>query len=133
MPNPIDDNERLAIAVGRAVSTWAHAEVHLAIIFSILTGMDHTMAVTVFRHFRSVPNQRDMLLSVARVSTRCDEQDLATLSALLTDYGTLAGRRNDLAHNPFGWESGEEQKIYRMKREKVSSRACFHTAVPLSM
>jgi hypothetical protein len=125
MPNPIDDNKKLAIAIGRAISHWAHAEVHLAIVFGQLTGMDHTMAVTVFRMLRSVPSQKEALLSVARVSIRCDEQDLATLSAILTDYGELAGKRNEIAHNPLGWAPGEEQKIYRMKREKVSKPGLF--------
>ena len=58
MPNPIDDNEKLAIAIGRAISHWAHAEVHLAIVFGQLTGMDHTMAVTVFRMFKVRPEPK---------------------------------------------------------------------------
>lgn len=81
-----------------------------------------------FRMFRSVPNQRDVLLSVAEVSTRCDEADLAALSAILSEYGSLAVRRNDIAHNPFGWQPGEEQKIYRMKQQKVSKPGMSHTA-----
>ncbi|WP_404293275.1 hypothetical protein ACD578_11900 [Microvirga sp. RSM25] len=113
------------MAVGRAVSHWAHAEVHLANVFGNLTGMDHTMAATVFRMFRSVPNQKEVLLSVAKVSTRCDESDLATLSAILIEYSSLAVKRNDIAHNPLGWQQGEEQKIYRMKREKVSKPGMF--------
>jgi hypothetical protein len=128
MPNPIDDDEKLAAAVSRVVSLWARAEVHLVSVFSFLTGMDHTMAATVFRMFRSVPNQRDVLLSVAEVSTRCDEADLAALSAMLSEYGSLAVRRNDIAHNPFGWQPGEEQKIYRMKQQKVSKPGMSHTA-----
>jgi hypothetical protein len=125
MPNPIDANDKLAIAVGRATSTWAHAEVHLTTVFAILTGMDHTMAATVFRFFRNVPTHKDALLQVARVSTRCDEQDFAALSAILTDYSSLAGRRNSVVHNPFGWVPGEEQKIYRMQKEKVSKPGMF--------
>ncbi len=49
---------------------------------------------------------------------------MLTLSAILTDYGNLAIKRNDIAHNPLGWTPGgtpgEERKMYRMKREKVS-------------
>jgi hypothetical protein len=125
MPNPIDDDEKLAAAIGRAVSYFAHVELHLARVFAGLTGMDHTMAVTVFRMFRSVPNQKDVLLSVAKVSTLCDDEDFSALTAILTNYVSLASHRNEFAHNPLGWRTDEMPRIYRMKREKVSRPGMF--------
>jgi hypothetical protein len=125
MPNPIDDDDRLAMAVGRAVSHWAHAELHLASVFARLTGMDLTMATTVFRMFRSVPNQKEALSSVARVSTQCDEAALAVLTSILAEYGVLATRRNEIAHNALGWHDGDRQQMYRVNRDKLTKPGMF--------
>lgn len=125
MANPIDDDDRLAMAIGRAVSHWAHAEMHLASVFARITGLSLTMAVTIFQMFRSVRTQRECLSTVAKVSTNCEESDTATLASILADYEKLAKKRNEIAHNALGWHGADERKLYRVKRERVDKPDAF--------
>jgi hypothetical protein len=68
MPGPVDENIDLAAAIGRCSSDWSHAEYQVALLFSVLSKMDITSAVTVFSFFRGVRTQSEALKKLAKVS-----------------------------------------------------------------
>ncbi|WP_267428060.1 hypothetical protein [Methylobacterium sp. GC_Met_2] len=124
MGNPIEDDPELAAAVGRVASYWAHLEHHFASLFGALTGLDMTMAVTVFSYFRSARTQRDVILSSAKVSSRSEEKTFDRIKQVLSEYDRLAAVRNAIVHTPFGYET-EGKNLYRMERERVSQPGVF--------
>lgn len=118
MPGPVDENIDLAAAIGRCSNDWSHAEYQLALLFSVLSKMDITSAVTVFSFFRSVRTQSEALKQLAKVSPlNLSGDNLRTLGRLMKLYEDLAGRRNKIAHNPIG-RTPDENALYIMLRRK---------------
>ncbi|MGY3620068.1 hypothetical protein [Bradyrhizobium sp. USDA 10063] len=118
MPGPVDENIDLAAAIGRCSNDWSHAEYQLALLFSVLSKMDITSAVTVFSFFRNVRTQSEVLKQLAKVSPlNVTDENLHALGRLMKLYEDLAGRRNRIAHNPIG-RTPDENALYIMLRRK---------------
>jgi hypothetical protein len=66
MPGPVDESIELAAAIGRCSNDWTHAETQLALLFSVLSKMEMTSAVTVFSFFKNVRTQSEVLKRLAK-------------------------------------------------------------------
>lgn len=131
MPSPLDEDVRLAAALGRVTGAWSHLEYHLTWIFSILTGLnDIWMAEAIFSVYKSVPTQRDVLKRVAKLSPSISDPERETLSKILKEYLDLATRRNQIAHNPFG---KNDDGLYVMVRDRGSGRDIPYRPEPISV
>jgi hypothetical protein len=119
MASPLQADKELAAALGRATGAWALLESMLALLFAEITKLDFATAVAIFDFFKSTPTQRDVLLRVAKLSPRVDEPHRAMLVELMSDYQALAKRRNEIAHNPYGWADQEQGQAYIMLKDKA--------------
>jgi hypothetical protein len=118
MNGPLQTDEKLAAALGRATGAWAHIEYLLTVLFSIITDLNINMAAAIFEMFKSTHSQADVLNRVAKLSTRIADGYRDGLKEILKDYIALAARRNEIAHNPLGWEDIENTKVYIMTKTK---------------
>src|SRR5215213_724465 len=110
MANPIDDNDQLAIAVGRAAGRWALVENAVEMLFLQMIGTDSKRASVVFRFFRSNNNQREVLTGLATVYLAAEDDLRKRLTALLLTYKDLADKRNKLLHSAFGYDTSKDDK-----------------------
>jgi hypothetical protein len=118
MPGPVDESIELAAAIGRCSNDWTHAETQLALLFSVLSKMEMTSAVTVFSFFKNVRTQSEVLKRLAKVSPiGVSDENLQILSRILRLYEDLAVERNKIGHNPIG-RTPDENALYIMLRRK---------------
>lgn len=117
MANPIDDNDQLAIAVGRSAGRWALVENAMETLFLQMIGTDSKRGSLLFRFFRNSNSQREVLTNLSSIYL-AEEEDLRTrLTNLLLIYKDLADRRNQLLHNAFGYDTSKEDlPIYQIRR-----------------
>lgn len=118
MAGPLADDE-LAASLGRATGAWALLESMLTMLFSVIVKIDLTLAVAIFDFFKSTPTQRDVLVRVAKLMPHVKDAHRSMLANLMRDYQDLAKRRNEIAHNPYGWMDKEETKAYVMLKIKT--------------
>jgi hypothetical protein len=107
----------------------------LTLIFQKATGMDGNVAAAVFDFFRSTHTQRRVLLRVVSISGRFNEWETNLLNNLLKDYLVLAEKRNELAHNPFGWKDvNDPESLYILQKEHgvKSSDGIPYTTRPIT-
>jgi hypothetical protein len=112
---PVDQDIELAAAIGRCSNNWAHAEMRLAILFSLLSKTDLTTAVIIFSFLKATRTQSDVLKRLGKISPLMTSQKFELLDDLMKEYQSLADERNRLLHNPIGM--GEE--LYIMLRDKL--------------
>ena len=107
MTSPLKADKELAAALGRMTGAWSHIEVLLTMLFMLLTRMPFILAAGIFDFFRNTHMQSRVLKRVAELGTVYNETNRALLKEVLGEYQALADRRNELAHNPFGWSEPE--------------------------
>jgi hypothetical protein len=118
MANPIDENDQLAIAVGRSAGRWALVENAIESLFLQMIGTGVKRASVVFRFLKNNHAQREVLTSLSEVHLA--EQDVLRekLRDLLSRHNTLAEQRSQLFHRPFGYDTTDESRpIYQMRRD----------------
>ena len=118
MPGPLQSDKELAASLGRATGAWALLESMLTMLFAVIVKIDLRIAVAIFDFFKSTPTQRDVLVRVAKLMPHVTDTHRAMLADLMTDYQDLAKRRNEIAHNPYGWMDKEQTKAYVMLKVK---------------
>lgn len=118
MKGPLEADEKLAAALGRATGAWSHIEYLLTILFCVVTKLDLHMAAGIFDFFKSTRTQGDVLKRVAKLSTVATDDQREFLATLLKEYEGLAQRRNEVAHNPYGWTDETNTNVYLMLKTK---------------
>jgi hypothetical protein len=118
MGAPLDDDPELAAALGRMVGAWSNLEYLWTLQFAKFTGMELNMAAGVFDFFKSTRTQCDVLRRLGKISPQSSDEIREGLKIALKLYQELADRRNMLAHNPFGWTTGDEPELYIMEKTK---------------
>jgi hypothetical protein len=119
MAGPLDTDKDLAAALGRMTGTWSHLHFMLGLIFQKVTGLSHQMAAAIFDQFQNTQAQQRLMERVAPHSSFLTDNEGKLLTAALKSYIALARRRNDLAHNPFGWSDPVTQSsLYLMQKTK---------------
>lgn len=132
MAHPVDDNPELAAAIGRMTNKWGHVEYRLALIFSMLAGLDLATGPTIFDFFKSTSIQKQVLLRLARLAPFCTDTITSTLEDVLIEYENLAKERNEISHNPFGQTL--EQELYIMvKLKKPKAGESVYFAKPIAI
>lgn len=82
--------------LGMCVAAWAHAEEALTLVLGTLLGVDHRRAEIVFYASRSEQFRVDLIWQLAR---ELPPKALETLNKRLTQFTTLAGKRNAYIHS----------------------------------
>ena len=83
--------------LGMCVAAWAHAEEALTLVLGTLLGVDHRRAEIVFYASRSEQFRVDLIRQLAR-ELPLPPKALETLNKRLTQFTTLAGKRNTYIH-----------------------------------
>jgi hypothetical protein len=119
MAGPLDADKDLAAALGRMTGTWSHLQFMLGLIFQKATGLSPKMSDAIFDQFQNTQAQQRLMERVAPHSSFLADGDRKLLTAALKSYVALAKRRNDLAHNPFGWSDPTTQSgLYLLQKTK---------------
>lgn len=121
MPNPIEDDPKLAQAVGVLAGRFGLVEVMIEIIFVALSGCDHRRATILFSFFKSVPTQCEVIKLLAKSQSAIDEPLTERISDALKTFTDLAAKRNGVIHFPFGWDNTNPNNptIYKMRRTRT--------------
>lgn len=93
-------------------------ESNLTILFAMITKLDLNMAAAIFDFFKSTPTQRDALKRVAKLSKEVSPEQRTLLNEVMKEYEGLAQRRNEIAHNPYGFQDTTQTKVYLMLKTK---------------
>lgn len=131
MANPIEDDPKLAQAVGILAGRWGLVEVMVELIFTTLSGMPHRKSTIIFSFFRNVSTQRDVIKFMALETPSVGPDLTQEISDRLKEYVDMAGERNSVIHFPFGWDSdASPPTIYKMARQRRGDE--LYTKVPMT-
>lgn len=119
MANPIEDDPKLAQAVGILAGRFGLVEVMVEMIFVTVSGCDERRATILFSFFKGVSTQCDVIKLLAKTQADIDPPLFKRLTETLKRYTELATLRNGVIHYPFGWDTGlETPTIYKMRRTR---------------
>jgi len=111
----IDDRPQFEAALGRIVAIWSHVDNQLGGLFGWLIGTESPASHRVFLVLRRWSNQRQAFDAAALGTLQGDA--LSVYRALMVEYGSLEGQRNDLAHGCFGLCPDDESLLFMIKVE----------------
>ena len=131
MGNPIDDDDELAMAVGRLAGRWGAVEFAVEILFLQISEMPWRKAVITFSMFKTISTQCDFINLIARETLWIDEKTRRSIRRLLKRFSKMSETRNHLVHYPFGYNSDSPaREIYKLQRDRGGSKQ--HLGKPTS-
>lgn len=117
MPNPIETDFKLALALGRLAGRWGQAEFAVEMIYISLSEMPHRSAVISFSFHKSVATQKDVIFLLVDETDWLNENERNNIKKVVKNFSELATKRNAWIHYPFGIDaSSNEGKIYKVRR-----------------
>ncbi|MGX1499459.1 hypothetical protein ACSSV1_004519 [Labrenzia sp. MBR-25] len=135
MPNPIDDNDDLAIALGRLAGRWGLVEFAVEMIFTFLSEMPERKATITFSFFKAVGTQKDIIEFMAEETEWLSDEMKSQIKTAVRKYSNMSGERNGYIHYPFGYdtEGDDEFEIYKAKRSRTGDELLQKKAVTPEM
>lgn len=96
MSKSLETIEPLATAIGHMTIAWNHCQSYVFLIFDKALNADILRAKAIFFALRNDGAQREVTLAVLKEALLPDAYEVAKKT--LSDFGKIAGRRNDLIH-----------------------------------
>ncbi|MCO5150410.1 MULTISPECIES: hypothetical protein [unclassified Shinella] len=119
MPNPIETDFKLALALGRLAGRWGQAEIGVEMIYTTLSEMPYRKAIISFSFHKSVATQRDIISHLADETTWIAEELRAEIKSSLKEFVDKSAKRNGWIHFPFGVSTADgTDEIYKMTRAR---------------
>lgn len=130
MANPIEDDPKLAQAVGILAGRWGLVEAAVELLFTTISGTPHRKATIIFSFFRNVNTQRDVIRFMVRESPTLSEALATEINGCLNTYAEMAAERNAVIHFPFGWDTdADTPTIYKMVRQRTGDELYIKSAM----
>lgn len=132
MPNPIEEDDELAQAVGRVAGRWGMAEFEVESMFTWLLGAAHRQATIAFSFFKAVPTQVDIIELLLDENPKLTAEERATCKAALRSFKAMSPERNSIIHYPFGYDSksASGKELYKLRVRRKGEQ--LHWAEPTS-
>lgn len=119
MPNPIETDFKLALALGRIAGRWGQAEFAVELIYIMLAEMPHRKATISFSFHKAVNTQKDIIWFLADETPWIDDAERAETKASVKAFADMSATRNGWVHYPFGVDSSSpDLEIYKAKRSR---------------
>ncbi|UPA25337.1 hypothetical protein [Shinella oryzae] len=119
MPNPIETDFKLALALGRLAGRWGQAEIGVEMIYTALSEMPYRKAIISFSFHKSVATQRDIISHLADETAWIAEELRAEIKSSLKEFVDKSAKRNGWIHFPFGVSTADgTDEIYKMTRAR---------------
>jgi hypothetical protein len=125
MPNPIDDNNDLANALGRLAGRWGLVEFSVEMIFTLLSEMPERKATITFSFFKATGTQKDIIDFMVEETQWLSGDVKDKVKYAVKKYANMAGERNGYIHYPFGYDTANEDDefaIYKAKRSRTGDQ-----------
>lgn len=119
MPNPIETDFKLALALGRLAGRWGQAEFAVEMIYITLSEMPHRKATISFSFHKAVATQKDIIFLLADETSWIEDEERAVVKAVIKEFADMSAKRNGWIHYPFGVDtSSGDAEVYKAKRMK---------------